>query len=154
MSKMEELLKQQHDIVVAIGAEYKRSRDAAAQGEALAQYSLGVLYYKGQGVQQNFAAWWRIANWAVCLRADWASSKTTKVDLENVELRLLKRRIKAQSNLYARASRLRPPSISSSHTTRSACCVGRRACIQLPARKPRKAAGSSATANGNRPGWL
>ena len=55
MSKMEELLKQQHDIMLAIEAEYKRSREAAAQGEALAQYNLGVIYYKGQGVQQNFA---------------------------------------------------------------------------------------------------
>ena len=55
MSKMEERLKQQHDIMLAIEAEYKRSREAAAQGEALAQYNLGVIYYKGQGVQQNFA---------------------------------------------------------------------------------------------------
>ena len=53
MRKMEELLKQQQEILAAIAAEYKRSREAAAQGESIAQYNLGVIYCKGQGVQQN-----------------------------------------------------------------------------------------------------
>lgn len=51
---MEELLKQQQEIVAAIEAEYERSREAAAKGEADAQYNLGVMYYKGQGAKQNF----------------------------------------------------------------------------------------------------
>ena len=55
MSRMEELLKQQHDIALAIEAEFTRGRDAAAKGEAEAQYNLGVMYQKGQGVAKNEA---------------------------------------------------------------------------------------------------
>ena len=53
MSKMEELLKQQEEIVAAIKAEYESGIEAAAKGEADAQYNLGVLHYKGQGVKKN-----------------------------------------------------------------------------------------------------
>ena len=55
MSKIEELLKQQQEIAAAIQAEYAKSREAAEKGEALAQYALGIIYCKGQGVPQNFA---------------------------------------------------------------------------------------------------
>jgi TPR repeat protein len=54
MTKMEELLKQQQEIVAAIEAEFERGREAAAKGEADAQYNLGVMHYKGQGVKQNY----------------------------------------------------------------------------------------------------
>ena len=44
MSRMEELLKQKKDIIAAIEAEYKKGLEAAAQGQAEAQYNLGVMY--------------------------------------------------------------------------------------------------------------
>ena len=55
MTRMEELLKQQEEIVAAIAAEYKRGQESAAKGESEAQYNLAVMYHKGQGVAQNFA---------------------------------------------------------------------------------------------------
>ena len=54
MTKMEELLKQQQDIVAAIAAEFKRGVDEAAKGIADAQYNLAVLYHHGQGIPRNF----------------------------------------------------------------------------------------------------
>ena len=47
MSRMDELLQQQEEIVAAIKIEYARVMEAAAKGEADAQYNLGVLHYKG-----------------------------------------------------------------------------------------------------------
>ncbi len=54
MSRMDELLQQQEEIVAAIKIEYARGIEAAAKGEADAQYNLGVLHYKGQGVKQDY----------------------------------------------------------------------------------------------------
>ena len=54
MSKMEELLQQQEAIVAAIKVEYERGIVAAEKGDAEAKYNLAVLYYKGQGVKQNY----------------------------------------------------------------------------------------------------
>ena len=45
MTKMEELLKQQQDIVAAIAAEFKRGVEEAAKGMADAQYNLAVMHH-------------------------------------------------------------------------------------------------------------
>ena len=55
MSKIEELLKQRQEIEAAIQAEYARSKAEADKGQAQAQYELGVMHAKGQGVPQNLA---------------------------------------------------------------------------------------------------
>jgi TPR repeat protein len=55
MTRIEELILQRTAIDAEIEAEYKREHEAAARGEADAQFNLGIIYYKGQGVPQNFA---------------------------------------------------------------------------------------------------
>jgi len=55
MTRIEELVLQRKAIDAEIEAEYKKEREAAARGEAEAQFNLGMIYYKGQGVPQNFA---------------------------------------------------------------------------------------------------
>jgi TPR repeat protein len=55
MTRIEELILQRTAIDAEIEAEYKREQEAAARGEADAQFNLGIIYYKGQGVPQNFA---------------------------------------------------------------------------------------------------
>lgn len=54
MTRIEELILQRTAIDAEIEAEYKREQEAAARGEADAQFNLGIIYYKGQGVPQNF----------------------------------------------------------------------------------------------------
>ena len=55
MTRIEELVLQRNAIDLEIEAEYKKEHEAAARGEADAQFNLGLIYYKGQGVPQNFA---------------------------------------------------------------------------------------------------
>ena len=55
MTRIEELILQRKAIDAEIEAEYKKEHEAAARGEAQAQFNLGIIYYKGQGVPQNFA---------------------------------------------------------------------------------------------------
>ena len=55
MSRLEELLQQQKDIAAAIEVEVAKGRAAAAQGQADAQFNLGQMHEKGQGVPQNYA---------------------------------------------------------------------------------------------------
>ena len=55
MTRIEELILQRKAIDAEIEAEYKKEHEAAARGEAEAQFNLGIIYYKGQGVPQNFA---------------------------------------------------------------------------------------------------
>lgn len=47
MTRIEELILQRTAIDAEIEAEYKREQDAAARGEADAQFNLGIIYYKG-----------------------------------------------------------------------------------------------------------
>ena len=53
MSKMEELLRQQEQIAVAIEAEVVRARDEAALGAAQGQYEMAVLMHFARGVPKN-----------------------------------------------------------------------------------------------------
>ena len=50
MTRIEELVLQRQAIDAEIEAEYKKEGEAAARGEAEAQFNLGLIYYKGQGV--------------------------------------------------------------------------------------------------------
>ena len=54
MSRLEELLQQQKEIAVAIEVEVAKGRAAAALGEAVAQFNLGLMFEKGQGVAQSY----------------------------------------------------------------------------------------------------
>jgi TPR repeat protein len=45
MTRIEELILQRTAIDAEIEAEYKREQDAAARGEADAQFNLGIIYY-------------------------------------------------------------------------------------------------------------
>ena len=51
---MEELLRQQEQIAVAIEAEVVRARDEAARGAAQGQYELAVLMHFARGVPKNY----------------------------------------------------------------------------------------------------
>ena len=55
MTRIEELVLQRQAIDAEIEAEYKKEGEAAARGEAEAQFNLGLIYYKGQGVPENYA---------------------------------------------------------------------------------------------------
>jgi TPR repeat protein len=48
MTRIEELILQRKAIDAEIEAEYKREHEAAAKGEADAQFNLGIIYYKGK----------------------------------------------------------------------------------------------------------
>ena len=50
MTRIEELILQRKAIDAEIEGEYKREHEAATRGEAEAQFNLGIIYYKGQGV--------------------------------------------------------------------------------------------------------
>ena len=54
MTRIEELVLQRQAIDAEIAAEYKKEGEAAARGEAEAQFNLGLINYKGQGVEQNY----------------------------------------------------------------------------------------------------
>ena len=54
MTRIEELVLQRQAIDAEIAAEYKKEGEAAARGEAEAQFNLGLIYYKGQGVPQDY----------------------------------------------------------------------------------------------------
>lgn len=53
--------------VTAVGQapDFEEMLEAASQGEAYAQYNLGLMYYRGQGAPVNYVtayAWWNIAS--------------------------------------------------------------------------------------------
>jgi len=55
MTRIEELVLKRNAIDAEIEAEYQKEREAAARGEAEAQFNLGMIYFKGHGVPENFA---------------------------------------------------------------------------------------------------